>query len=124
MDTGTISPWYCECFDDGVILNHPIRLDVSTMDMEAFLAGFSRCSFDHTRQKYFELQFPAYKKTQHFYKYFDLVVWHCQGFNIFVPPLHTLVQMHDFGHQSYTAQTGLQNKQCSGGDTVLDPPWL
>jgi hypothetical protein len=23
-DTGTISPWYCECFDDGVILNHPV----------------------------------------------------------------------------------------------------
>jgi hypothetical protein len=94
-DTGTISPWYCECFDDGMILNHPIRLDVSTM--EAFLAGFSWCSFDHTHQKYFELQFLAYKKTQHFYKYYDLVVQHCRGFNIFVPPLHTLVQMDGFG---------------------------
>jgi hypothetical protein len=60
LDTGTISPWYCERFDYGVILNHLICLDVSTMDMEAFLAGFSSCGFDHTRQKYFELQFLAY----------------------------------------------------------------
>jgi hypothetical protein len=47
-------------------------------------------------QKYFEFQFLAYKKTQHFYEYYDLVVQHCQGFNVFVLPLHTLVQMDDF----------------------------
>jgi hypothetical protein len=58
-DTGTISPCYCECFNNDVILNHPIHLDVSTMGMLAFLAGFLHCSFDHTRQKYFELQFLA-----------------------------------------------------------------
>jgi hypothetical protein len=34
-DTGTIYPWYCERLDDGVILNHPICLD-----MEAFLSSF------------------------------------------------------------------------------------
>jgi hypothetical protein len=61
-DTGTISPWCCECFDNGMILNHPICLDVSTMVMEAFLAGFLHYSFDHTRQKYFELQFLVYEK--------------------------------------------------------------
>jgi hypothetical protein len=50
-ETGTISPWYCEHFDDGMVLNHPISLDVSTMEMNVFLAGFTRQGFDNKWQK-------------------------------------------------------------------------
>jgi hypothetical protein len=64
-DTGTISPWYCERFDDGVVLNHPISLDVSTMDMDVFLAGFSCQGFNSKRQKEFENYFPKFDKSQH-----------------------------------------------------------
>jgi hypothetical protein len=49
--TGTISPWYWKCFDDGVVLNHPISLDVSTMDMDVFLAGFTCQGFDNKQAK-------------------------------------------------------------------------
>jgi hypothetical protein len=96
-ETGTVSPWYCECFDNGVVLNHPISLDVSTMDMDVFLAGFTCQGFDNKRQKEFENFFPKYDKAQHLYDYYETVLRHCQGYNIFVPPLHTLVQAHDLG---------------------------
>jgi hypothetical protein len=52
LETSTISPWYCKGFDDGVVLNHPISLNVSTM------AGFTRQGFDNKCQKEFENFFP------------------------------------------------------------------
>jgi hypothetical protein len=97
LETGTISPWYCKRFDNGVVLNHLISLDVSTMDMDVFLAGFTRQGFNNKRQKEFENFFPKYNKAQHLYDYYEMVLRHCQGYNIFVLPLHTLVQAHDLG---------------------------
>jgi hypothetical protein len=91
LETGTISPWYCKHFDNGVVLNHLISLDVSTMDMDVFLAGFTRQGFDNKHQKEFENFFPKYNKAQHLYDYYKTVLRHCQGYNIFVLPLHTLV---------------------------------
>jgi hypothetical protein len=95
-ETSTISPWYCEHFDNGVVLNHPISLNVSTMDMDVFLAGFTRQGFDNKHQKEFENFSPKYNKAQQ-YNYYKTVLRHCQGYNIFVLPLHTLVQAHDLG---------------------------
>jgi hypothetical protein len=75
-ETSTISPWYCEHFDDGVVLNHPISLDVSTMDMDVFLAGFTRQGFDNKQQKEFENFFPKFDKSQHLYDYYKTVLQH------------------------------------------------
>jgi hypothetical protein len=78
-ETGTISPWYCERFDNGVVLNHLISLDVSTMDMDVVLAGFTCQDFDNKRQKEFEKFFPKYDKAEHLYDYYDTVLRHCQA---------------------------------------------
>jgi hypothetical protein len=99
-------------FDNGVVLNHPISLDVSTMDMDVFLAGFTCQGFDNKRQKEFENFSPKYNKAQHLYDY-ETVLCHCQGYNIFVPPLHTLVQAHDLGFW-YERLPALIQSECIG----------
>jgi site-specific DNA-cytosine methylase len=51
LETGTISPLHCEHFDHGVKLNHPISLNVSTMDIDMLLAGFSCQGFDKNAKR-------------------------------------------------------------------------
>jgi hypothetical protein len=82
-----ISPWYCKHFDDSIVLNHLISLDVSTMDMDVFLAGLLAKALTISTRRNSRF-FPKVQQGTASVPYVTAKV---------TTSLHTLVQAHDMG---------------------------
>ena len=90
--SGTIAPWYSARAEFGLILNHPVPLNLPHIDQEFFLAQFLSVPFNAKNIKGFYdnfPKFPAKAGRSHLLVYHSELVKYSAMHGLFIPPPQT-----------------------------------
>ena len=90
--TGTIAPWFSPRANYGMILNHPVPLNLPHIVKEFFMAQFISVPFNAKNNKSFHDNFPKFPTTAtrgHLLVYHSELVKYCAMHGVFVPPPQT-----------------------------------
>ena len=96
----TIRPWRFPRPETGSTLNFPVRHRVHVCSRDSYLRSIASPGLEPASIKAFLYGFPHLPSDSHqcdIYDFLTHVVRYCQGYGVYVPPMHTMVHANHAG---------------------------